>query len=159
MPFVNMGVPICGTDGSIVWLEQVRHNIAVAEYYRDGCTNPQKLLDVLAQVKVCFCSLTLCMSESLAVCAFSQTFSFPVKLSMFATKAAMYIPYTKTLHSNSTESESCVLVFILAMALRCNLALILLSLVVVIYFSDTEHITRCLLVGMEFWPTLLSVCK
>jgi hypothetical protein len=31
---------------------QVRHNIAVAEYYRDGCTNPQKLLEVLAQVKV-----------------------------------------------------------------------------------------------------------
>lgn len=31
---------------------QVRHNIAVAEYYRDGCTNPQKLLEVLSQVKV-----------------------------------------------------------------------------------------------------------
>jgi CCR4-NOT transcription complex subunit 10 len=31
---------------------QIRHNIAVAEYYRDGCTNPQKLLEVLAQVKV-----------------------------------------------------------------------------------------------------------
>uniref|UniRef100_A0A7I4AY17 CCR4-NOT transcription complex subunit 10 n=1 Tax=Physcomitrium patens TaxID=3218 RepID=A0A7I4AY17_PHYPA len=30
---------------------QVRHNIAVAEYYRDGCTNPQKLLEVLSQVK------------------------------------------------------------------------------------------------------------
>ncbi len=34
-------------------IEQVRHNIAVAEYYRDGCINPQKLLDVLVQVKVC----------------------------------------------------------------------------------------------------------
>jgi hypothetical protein len=32
-------------------IEQVRHNIAVAEYYRDGCINPQKLLDVLVQVK------------------------------------------------------------------------------------------------------------
>ena len=31
---------------------QVRHNIAVAEYYRDGCTNPHKLLEVLSQVKV-----------------------------------------------------------------------------------------------------------
>nr|PNR48509.1 hypothetical protein PHYPA_012986 [Physcomitrium patens] len=30
---------------------KVRHNIAVAEYYRDGCTNPQKLLEVLSQVK------------------------------------------------------------------------------------------------------------
>ncbi|KAH9557046.1 hypothetical protein CY35_07G065200 [Sphagnum magellanicum] len=30
---------------------KIRHNIAVAEYYRDGCINPQKLLDVLVQVK------------------------------------------------------------------------------------------------------------
>ncbi|CAM6122213.1 unnamed protein product [Calypogeia fissa] len=30
---------------------KVLHNIAVAEYYRDGCTEPQKLLDVLAKVK------------------------------------------------------------------------------------------------------------
>lgn len=37
----------------VLLLEQIRHNIAVAEYYRDGCTNPQKLLEVLAQVKVC----------------------------------------------------------------------------------------------------------
>ena len=31
---------------------QVRHDIVAAEYYRDGCTNPQKLLEVLSQVKV-----------------------------------------------------------------------------------------------------------
>eukprot|EP01018_Ginkgo_biloba_P031399 Gb_09405 [translate_table: standard] len=30
---------------------QVLHNIAVAEYFRDGCTDPQKLLDVLEKVK------------------------------------------------------------------------------------------------------------
>ncbi|KAG6549039.1 hypothetical protein Mapa_009482 [Marchantia paleacea] len=30
---------------------KVLHNIAVAEYNRDGCTDPQKLLDVLAKVK------------------------------------------------------------------------------------------------------------
>eukprot|EP01018_Ginkgo_biloba_P037330 Gb_09722 [translate_table: standard] len=30
---------------------KVLHNIAVAEYFRDGCTDPQKLLDVLEKVK------------------------------------------------------------------------------------------------------------
>jgi CCR4-NOT transcription complex subunit 10 len=29
----------------------IQHNIAVAEYYRDGCSDPQKLLEVLVQVK------------------------------------------------------------------------------------------------------------
>lgn len=31
---------------------QVLHNIAVAEYYSNGCTDPQKLLEVLDNVKV-----------------------------------------------------------------------------------------------------------
>ncbi|KAL2633465.1 hypothetical protein R1flu_004944 [Riccia fluitans] len=30
---------------------KVLHNIAVTEYYRDGCSDPRKLLDVLAKVK------------------------------------------------------------------------------------------------------------
>lgn len=31
---------------------QILHNIALAEYFRDGCTDPNKLLEALNNVKV-----------------------------------------------------------------------------------------------------------
>lgn len=36
----------------ICYLFQVLHNIAVAEYFQDGCTDPRNLLDALNKVKV-----------------------------------------------------------------------------------------------------------
>lgn len=38
---------------------QVLHNIAVAEYFHDGCPDPKKLLDVLDRVKVSYKCLFL----------------------------------------------------------------------------------------------------
>lgn len=39
---------------SVANVYQVLHNIAIAEYFRDGCSDPRKLLEVLNNVKVWF---------------------------------------------------------------------------------------------------------
>jgi hypothetical protein len=33
---------------------QVLHNIAIAEFFRDGCSDPRKLLEVIYSIKVCY---------------------------------------------------------------------------------------------------------
>ncbi|EXB39016.1 hypothetical protein L484_011176 [Morus notabilis] len=38
---------------------KVLHNIAITEYFRDGCSDPKRLLDVLNNVKVLYSSLCL----------------------------------------------------------------------------------------------------
>lgn len=43
---------VCVWGGGGMWAVQVRHNMAVAEFYRDGGSNPKSLIDALATVKV-----------------------------------------------------------------------------------------------------------
>lgn len=54
-----------------IFLWQVIHNIAVAEYFRDGCSDPRKLLEVLNKVKVSCTFGTLCLKKNKkAICCF-----------------------------------------------------------------------------------------
>lgn len=39
---------------------QVLHNTAIAEYFRDGCSDPKKFIEVLNGVKVCYFFLLSC---------------------------------------------------------------------------------------------------